>query len=218
MNDSPIFEPDTLSHVPAGDLLDLLIEHKDRVPRTLFDACVARGDDMVAALAGFYARLDADDERDVWWMGLHALFLLGAIPGEEAGRLLIEALRRADREDDLMLLDWVAGDTAWLFANKPPVIIGQARELVQDRGASWSIRCEMVDAVVAAALATGPAELDAALDWLADWVADTSDDPDFRLLAAINLLDFPRQRHEIQEVLPARRRGARSTRPPALLS
>lgn len=198
MNDIPVFDPDTLSHAPAGDLLDLLIEHGDRVPRTLFDACVARGEDMVAALADFYARLDADDvddERDVWWMGLHALFLLGAIPGEAAGRLLIDALRRAGQEKDFMLLDWVAGDTAWLFANKPPVIIGQARELVQDRGASWSIRCEVVDPVVAAGLAAGPAELDAALDWLADLVTDTSDDPDFRLLAANNLLDFPRQRH-----------------------
>ncbi|HJX58246.1 MAG TPA: hypothetical protein VJ325_05955, partial [Thiobacillus sp.] len=135
MNDIPIFDPDTLSHAPVGDLLDLLIEHEDRVPRILFDACVARGEDMVAALADFYARLDADDERDVWWMGLHALFLLGAIPGEAAGRLLIDALRRADREDDLLL------------------------------------------------------------DWLAVLVADTSDDPNFRLLAASSLLDFPRQRH-----------------------
>ena len=197
MNDIPIFDPDTLSHAPAGDLIDLLIEHEDRVPRILFDACVARGEDMVAALADFYARLDApgaDDERDVWWMGLHALFLLGAIPGEAAGRLLIDALRRAGREDEL-LLDWVADDTAWLFANKPPVIIDQARELAQDRNASWSVRCEAVDPVVAAGLAAGPAELEAALDWLADLVTDTSDDLDFRLLAASNLLDFPRQRH-----------------------
>jgi hypothetical protein len=195
MNDTPVFEPDTLSHAPVGDLLDLLIKHEDRVPRVLFDACVARGDDMVAALAGFYARPDADDERDAWWMELHALFLLGAIPGEAAGRLLIDALRRADREEGLMLLDWVAGDTAWLFANKPPVIIGQARELAQDRGASWFVRCEAVDPVVAAGLAAGPAELDAALDWLADLVTDTSDDLDFRLLSASNLLGFPRQRH-----------------------
>jgi hypothetical protein len=194
MNDIPVFDPDTLSHAPVGDLLNLLIEHEDRVPHALFDACVARGEDMVAALADFYARLDADDERDVWWMGLHALFLLGAIPGEAAGRLLIDALRRAGREDDL-LLDWVAGDTAWLFANKPSAVIDQARELMQDRNASWFVRCEAVDPVVAAGLAAGPAELDAALDWLADLVTDTSDDPDFRLLAASNLLDFPRQRH-----------------------
>ncbi|HUX31910.1 MAG TPA: SEC-C metal-binding domain-containing protein [Thiobacillus sp.] len=194
MNDIPVFDPDTLSHAPVGDLLNLLIEHEDRVPHALFDACVARGEDMVAALADFYARLGADDERDVWWMGLHALFLLGAIPGEAAGRLLIDALRRAGREDDL-LLDWVAGDTAWLFANKPSAVIDQARELMQDRNASWFVRCEAVDPVVAAGLAAGPAELDAALDWLADLVTDTSDDPDFRLLAASNLLDFPRQRH-----------------------
>lgn len=194
MNDIPVFDPDTLSHAPVGDLLDLLIEHEDRVPRTLFDACVARGEDMVAALADFYARLDADNERDIWWMELHTLFLLGAIPGEAAGRLLIDALRRADREDDL-LLDWVAGDTAWLFANKPPAVIDQARELVQDRNASWFVRYETVDPVVAAGLAAGPAGLDAALDWLADLVTDTSDDLDFRLYAANNLLDFPRQRH-----------------------
>lgn len=195
MNDIPVFDPDTLSHAPVGDLLDLLIEHGDRVPRTLFDACVARGEDMVAALADFYVRPDAPDERDIWWMELHAMFLLGAIPGEAAGRLLIDALRRADREEDSSLLEWVADDMAWLFANKPPAIIELVRELVQDRSASWLVRCEAVDAVVAAGLAAGPAELDAALDWLAGLVADTSDAPDFRLLAASNLLDFPRQRH-----------------------
>jgi hypothetical protein len=198
INDIPVFDPDTLSHAPVGDLLDLLIEHGDRVPRALFDACVARDEDMVAALVDFYARLDAtdpDDGRDTWWMGLHALLLLGAIPGEAAGRLLIDALRRAGREDDLVLLDWVAGDTAWLFANKPPAVIDQARELVQDRSAGWYLRCIMVDAVLAAGLATGPAELDATLDWLADLLKDTSDDLDFRLLAASTLLDFPRARH-----------------------
>jgi hypothetical protein len=42
MNDIPILDPDTLSHAPVGDLLDLLIEHEDRVPRILFDACVTR--------------------------------------------------------------------------------------------------------------------------------------------------------------------------------
>lgn len=198
MNDIPVLDPDTLSHAPPADLLDLLIEHEDRVPRVLFDACVARGDDMVAALADFYARLDApdaDDDQDVWWMELHALFLLGAIPGEAAGRLLAASLRRADQDEDSTLLEWVAGDTAWLFSNKPPVIIDQARALVQDRSVGWFVRCEAVDAVVAAGLAAGHTELDTALDWLSGLVSDTSDDTDFRLLAANSLLDFPRQRH-----------------------
>lgn len=41
MNDIPVFDPDTLSHTPAEGLIDLLIEHEERVPRVLLDATAA---------------------------------------------------------------------------------------------------------------------------------------------------------------------------------
>ncbi len=37
MNDIPVFDPDTLAETPVEGLIDLLIEHGDRVPRGLFD-------------------------------------------------------------------------------------------------------------------------------------------------------------------------------------
>ena len=96
MNDIPVFDPDTLSHAPVGDLLDLLIGHGDRVPRILFDACVAHGEDMVAALTDFYARLGADDERDVWWNEAEILARQERWREEDA-----RALSVADQHDSL---------------------------------------------------------------------------------------------------------------------
>jgi hypothetical protein len=197
MHDLPKFDADHLAAAGEADFIRLLVEHEDRVPRALFDACVCRGDTMVAALADYFSRSDgSDDDEDEynWWMEVHGFWLSGAIPGEDAGCLLIDLLHRADRRDDYTL-DWVAGSMAWLFANKPPAVIDLARKLVQDREAGWYVRCEVADAVVAAAMAAGAEALDAALDWLAAQVADESDDADFRRLTANILLDFPRARH-----------------------
>jgi hypothetical protein len=204
MNALPDLTPTTLvDHTPA-DLIGLLISLQDRVPRTLFDACVAHGDAMVQALVEFSARIDArnddndeddDAEYKLWWMELHTLFLLGALPGEAAGHALLDALRRADGEEDHTLLDWIAGDFAALFANKPCAIIDAARTAVADRNLSWYLRCNLLDIGLAAALAESPQALDAELDHIAASAADPDDDPDFRWLAGNALMDFPRARH-----------------------
>ena len=179
MNDILVFDPDTLARTPVEGLIDLLIEHGDRVPRGLFDVCSGRGEAMVAALAGFYARPAAHDQQTPW-MELHALYLLGAIPGEAAGRLLISALRRAEQDEDSYLLVLVAGYMARQFATSHRWSSTWQENWCETGGARRYVRCEA---------------LDAALDWLAGLVANETDDADFRRLAANNLLDFPRARH-----------------------
>lgn len=197
MNDIPILDPDTLASATAGELIDLLVTHQDRVPLALFDACVARGEALVAALAAYFARCDGADEDEEacdWWMDVHGFWLAGAIPGEAAGRLLIELLRRAGERDDFTL-DWVAGYMAWLFANKPAGIVALARGLAEDRQVGWYARCEAVDGVVGMAHTAGPEALEEALDWLAALVEKPEDDLPLRHLAAHVLRDFPRPRH-----------------------
>jgi len=196
MNDIPNIAPDTFASATAGQLIDLLVTHEDRVPRTLFDACVARGDAMVAALAEYFQRCDGadvDDESCNWWMEVHGFWLAGAIPGEAGGRLLIDRLRQADRRDD-STLDWVAGHMAWLFANKPAGIAIQARALAADREVGWFARCEAVDAMIGMAHADSPATLEDALEWLAALISQPDEDKDVRRLSANLLLDFPRPR------------------------
>ena len=132
----PVIAPDTLNNASAQELLDLLIAHADRTPRTLFDACVARGEGMVAALATFYDAMEALDELDngQWWAQLHGIFILSKLPGEAAGQLLTHALVLADQHEDDNLMDWVAGDWAPLFANKPVSVVERVREVALDVG------------------------------------------------------------------------------------
>lgn len=196
MNDIPQIAPDILAKATPAELIELLVTHQDRVPQELFDACVARGDAMVAALADYFSRaetMDLDDPAYDWWMNLHGFWLAGAIPGETAGRLLIDLLRRADGDGDYTL-DWVAGHMAWLFANKPAGIAELARALAEDADAGWHARCEAVDTVIGMAHKEGPESLELALDWLAD-LASGTEDKDVRYLGANVLLDFPRPRH-----------------------
>ena len=49
----------TGNNAAAQELLDLLIEHEDRVTRPLFDACVTRGEAMAAALTAFFDLMEA---------------------------------------------------------------------------------------------------------------------------------------------------------------
>lgn len=197
MNDNPTNDPERFASASAEDLIGLLVANEDRVPHTLFQACVARGDRMVAALADYFRRFDGWDNEDGkydWWMEIHGFWLAGAIPGEAAGRLLIDMLRRADDHDD-HTLDWVAGYMPWLFANKPAVIAELARGLAEDREVGWFARCEAVDAVIGMAHAEGPDALETALDWLAALAAEPEVDKELRRLGANALLDFPRPRH-----------------------
>lgn len=195
----PIIAPDTLNNATAQELLDLLIAHADRAPRALFDACVARGEGMVAVLATFYDAMEAMaalDELDngQWWAQLHGIFILGKLPSEAAGQLLTHVLVMADQHEDENLMDWVAGEWAPLFANKPASVVERVREVALDRTLDWYTRVQAPDVIINAGLMAGEAELEAALDWVAAQFADPEDDSDYRSMTGNLLLDFPRER------------------------
>lgn len=196
-NTLPVIAPDTLNNATAEELLDLLIAHADRAPRSLFDACVARGEGMVAALAAFYDAIEALDELDngQWWAQLHGIYILGKLPDEAAGQLLAHVLVMADRRGDENLIDWVAGDWAHLFANKPASVVEQVREIALDRTLDWYTRVQAPDVIINTGLMAGEAELEAALDWVVEQLTDPEDDPDYRNLTGNLLLDFPRERY-----------------------
>jgi hypothetical protein len=172
-----------------------MIRDEDRVPRNVIDECARRGDDMIDALRRELDRgggwdADAGTAGD-WWLMLHAVMILGLIPGERAGTLLVEFRRRIAAEGDRDLDDWLDGAWPAFLANKPASTTEALRSIVADRGLHWYGRASTLDAVVVRSHATG--QSDAALEWVFALAADESDELMFRVLAAQHLLDFPRE-------------------------
>lgn len=111
----PAYSEEDLAGLSPSELTDILIENLDRAPRNVIDACARSGDEMTAHLRQLHEDdflwLDNKDEPDeiaegIWWLRHHAAMILGQIPSEQAGLLLVELMRRMSLEDDDDLQDW----------------------------------------------------------------------------------------------------------------
>jgi hypothetical protein len=201
MADLPAYDDDPSSLEPP-ELIALLSDEEDRASRSLIDAAARKGDAMVAALrerlAGPWDRTEDVDERDDlgdWWLRLHAAMILGLVPSEDAGSLLVDLFRWMDEAGDDALQDWLAGEWPALFANKPESVVVRLRTICADRSIDWYARTNAMDPVVAHAERRGPVELDDTLACVARIAADETEDWDMRLCCGNMLLDFPRGRH-----------------------
>jgi SEC-C motif len=207
----PVYAAEELAGLDLEGLLGLLIHNEDRVPRTLVDECARRGEGMVERLAKFvepdeFWNDDAPDGQ--WWLRLHAAMILGLIPGERAGSLLVALMRRIEQAQDENLQDWLSGYWPALFHNKPDGVEPLLRELAQDRGIDWYMRIQAIESLIMLGERRGVKPLDAMLDWAASIAADESENWDLRAAAANTLLDFPRVRHRVLlENLAARQSG-----------
>ena len=207
----PTYPGKGLAELSPAELIDTVIEDEDRVPRNIIDECARRGDEMTEHLG----RLHDDDfiwspEEDdgVWWLRHHAVMILGLIPSEQAGLLLVEIMRRMSLEDDDNLQGWIAGYWPALFLNKPDSVLPALRSLCEDRDMDWYIRVNAFDPVIAAASRQGGEVLELTLAWLAEIAEDEGEDWECRLGAAGLLLYFPRpQYRQLLEGLEARQSG-----------
>lgn len=196
----PTHTDEYLASLDPSGLIDLMIRDEDRVPRNVIDECAQRSDAMIEHLADLFAD-DVDGHTEgagKWWLKLHAVMILGLIPTERAGLLLVKFMRSMsgkEGEDSDGLQDWLAGYWPALYRNKPESVLPILREFCNDRAANWYIRVNAIDAVVAAARCQGSNELELALEWLAGIVADEDEDWNLRLCAGNTLLDFPRIQH-----------------------
>jgi hypothetical protein len=212
--DLPAYDDD-LSSLDPPALIDLLLDEEDRAPRSLIDAAARKGDAMVAALrvrlAGPWEKTENVDGRDdfgAWWLRLHAAMILGLLPDEDAGLLLVDLLRWMEAAGDDALQDWLAGEWPALFANKPESVVVQLRAICTDPSIDWYARTNAMDPVVARAERQGPVELDDTLAWVARVAADEAEDWDMRLCCGNILLDFPRERYRpLVEDLARRQSG-----------
>jgi hypothetical protein len=182
-----------LSDTTASELIRLLIRGEDRVERALIDECARRGDAMLDELA---ATLDKDyywgDDlgEGEWWLRLHAVMILGLMPEERAGELLVRYMRQMAELGDHDLLDWLAGYWPALLRKKPPSVMAAVRDLAKDRAVDPYMRVEAVNGVIAHAQSSGT--LEDALAWAAQITFDEDENYDLRVLAGNTLLDFAR--------------------------
>lgn len=207
----PVCTAEELARLDVEGLLDLLIRNEDRVPRALVDECAQRGQAMVERFATiverdeFWKRSDAIGE---WWLRLHAAMILGLIPSERAGSLLVNLMRRIEQARDENLQDWLSGYWPAMFRNKSDGVEPLLRELAQNRGIDWYMRIQAIESLLMLGERRGVSALDATLDWAASIAADESEDWDLRAAAANTLLDFARVRHRVLlENLAARQSG-----------
>ena len=201
----PAYAGGILAAYSTDQLLELLAHDEDRVPRNVIDECARRGDAMVAALRSLLDQGSGwEDENTAgqWWRLLHAAMILGLIPTEAAGLLLVQYMRRMSEQDDDALQDWLSVHWPALFGNKPASLMSALRTLCEDRNFDFYIRACATDALVAMAQRTDSATLDDMLTHLAATARDETEDWDYRLLTANTLLDFPRpQYRELLETL-----------------
>lgn len=193
-----VYSDEELAGFDSEELLDLMIGDEDRVPRNVIDECARRGDEMVERLRPLLKDddvWDGDADLGEWWLLLHAVMILGLIPSEHAGFLLIDFMRRMSDAEEDSLQEWLAGYWPALFRNKPETVFSPLRELCQDRSVSWFIRANAIDAVVADAKRNGELVLEQTLAWLADIAAKEQEDWELRLSAGYVLLCFPRARY-----------------------
>lgn len=206
----PEYSAEALADLGPAELIALMVRDEDRVPRDLIDACARHGEGMAVELRRVLEEgrpwKDGGSAGE-WWLTLHAAMILGLIPGEQSGLLLVAFMRRLALEDDDMQ-DWLAGYWPALFRNKPSSVLPALRALCCDRSMDWYIRANALEPLIAAGERAGIGPLDEALAWAAAIAADETENWDMRLSAGNTLLDFaPAAHRPLLENLAERQTG-----------
>jgi len=197
MSELPVMTNETLTSCSPTELIDIMVEYEDRVPRNVIDECARRGEQMLDSLAPIAQPNDerAAETPGYWWLRLHAVMILGLMPGEAAGHVLVTFIHGMDRDEDDNLQDWFSGYWPALMHNKPPSVIALLHDMYADKKVDWYIRTNITEVVISSAHQQGGMVLEETLDRAAQFVADEEEDWDYRFATANNLLDYPRDRH-----------------------
>jgi len=201
----PQLSAELLSDMDDELLTSVISVYQDRVPRDVIDECLKRGQPVVDRL------IHSIQDNANWagwalihqkWELVHAVNILGLVDTDAAGHALIDALVRSAKDPDSHLQECVSNYWPALFRNKPPGVVTRLLELVRDRTIDPFARAFALDVVLDHAARGTPKPLEELLDDVAAWAADESDDErlsgwEFRMLAGMGLLEFPRPRHRL---------------------
>jgi hypothetical protein len=171
----------------------------DALPLEVVMECASRSEAMVPLLRDHLENdihwSDEVDESD-WWGLLHAVLILGLIPGEASAQALLDAFRRITFDEHGDLYDWLSSCWPALCRNKTGFTTTPMQQIAEDPGIRWYARCQAIDCVLAAA-EQDPSALEQAIDWLAAMCGNAVEDFEFRVIAGHGLLHFPRERHRL---------------------
>jgi len=189
-----------LAAMDEATLMEIVTSSDDVLSRAVVNECASRKDAMVPLLR---AHLENDahwgdevDESD-WWGLLHAVFILGLIPGEASALSLLGAFRRITFDESNNLTDWVSSGWPALCLNKVEFTTAPMQQIAENANLRWYARCEAIKCVQAEAAKNSPTALEKTIDWLAAMCGDVAENADFRVIAGHSLLDFPRERHRL---------------------
>ena len=192
----PAYADDALVSLAIPELMRLLMRDEDRVPLNLIHECARRGSEMAEHLGELLDKdyyWGEDQSEGEWWLLHHAVMILGLIPAERAGLLLVAFMRRMDEARDEALHDVLSGYWPALFRNKPEPVVQALRAVADDRGSDPFVRVEAANAAIAwAARPESPWPLDRALDWAAAIAFRRNENFDVRALVGDTLLGFAR--------------------------
>lgn len=178
-------------------LIELMTQHNDRVPRNVIDESAKRGDSMAQALEERTHVTVYDDLEDgQWWMHLHAIMILGLMEGQKAADALLSYFDMMEKNNDDNLQDWIVGYYFALSKNKPDCYFNQLKDRCLQKALSQYVKVAYAQTLVAHAQQQGEQPLENMLDWVVDRVTSDEEEEEYRLaLAASILLDMPRQRY-----------------------
>jgi len=189
-----------LSAMDESELMTVVTTSDDVLPFEVVAECASRKEAIVPLLQ---RHLDNDihwsdevDESD-WWGLLHAVFILGLIPGEASAKALMDAFRRINFDEDNDLSDWLSSNWPALFRDTIEFTTTPLQQIAENPDLGWYARSEAIGCVLAAAAEKGAAALEKAIDWLAAMCGNVDEDLEFRVIAGHSLLDLPRERHRL---------------------
>ena len=192
----PAFDNTELAAMSYAELFDLLLNLGDKVPRSLFDAAVAKGDALLPLLSQLIEDDAAwEDDGDLWWGLHHAIHILGALPDKAAGEALIRAMLKANRYPDHGLWDGFADKWPAMFANKSEDVIAPLQAIVRGADNDPFLRISAMEALLSRLAHQDPDAMETEIDVIADIMASAPLGAMMSQLIGHILLANPRDRH-----------------------
>ncbi len=190
--------PEVLASHTNEQLIDLMHVMGDLFNRELIDECIRRSSRLLPDLQAIledeeYLNPDLDEEPESW-APIHAAFILGATPGQQAADALCGFLRLSSQYNRLYLWDILEGYWPSLFRNKRAQAAKPLNDIAQDTGLTAFTRMNALLCLLEGAHAEGETTLNKMLDRMAALAdaANTDTEKELPYLIGAHLLDFPR--------------------------